>query len=305
MPLGWGSAYTSEVTRADGVDLSGALGHNRCVDLPVELPENPDVRLVVADMDGTLLDGDGQIPQGLWPLLDRMEERGIVFAPASGRQYATLREMFARSARGMTFIAENGALVMRDGVEVSSTVLDRGTVTAAVRSVRTLAEGGSDVGLVLAGAGTAWVERTDERFLVQARPYYRSITPVPDLLELPGAVLKAALFDFGEVAASSRIAFGPFEDTHQWVVSGERWSDLMARGVDKGAAVRALQADLGITRAQTVAFGDFHNDLGMLAEAGMSFAVANAHPDVIGAARFLAPANTEDGVVRVLEALVG
>ncbi|MGO3797198.1 MAG: Cof-type HAD-IIB family hydrolase [Pauljensenia sp.] len=275
------------------------------MDLREELPENPDVRLVVADMDGTLLDGDGQIPEGLWPLLDRMEERGIVFAPASGRQYATLREMFARAARGMTFIAENGALVVRDGAEVSSTALDRETVEAAVQVVRTLAAQGSDVGLVLAGAGTAWLERTDERFLEQARPYYRSITAVPDLLEVPGAVLKVALLDFGEVAVSSRVAFGPFQESHQWVVSGERWSDLMARGVDKGAAVRALQDDLGISRSQTVAFGDFHNDLGMLAEAEMSFAVANAHPDVIEAARYLAPANTDDGVVGVLDALVG
>ena len=79
----------------------------------------------------------------------------------------------------------------------------------------------------------------------------------------------------------------------------------MADGVDKGTAVEALQRGLGVTPAQTVAFGDFHNDLGMLARAEWSFAMANAHPDVLREARHLAPPNTEQGVLRVLEALLG
>ena len=67
-----------------------------------------DVRLVVVDMDGTLLDGHGRIPAGLWPLLGVMRERGIVFAPASGRQYATLATMFA-DAPGALLDAVRGA----------------------------------------------------------------------------------------------------------------------------------------------------------------------------------------------------
>ena len=50
----------------------------------------PDIRLIAVDMDGTLLRPDGSIPEGLWPLLDRLAQRGIAFAPASGRQLATL-----------------------------------------------------------------------------------------------------------------------------------------------------------------------------------------------------------------------
>lgn len=46
------------------------------------LPADVDLRLVSVDMDGTLLDGDGEIPDELWPVLT-MRERGIVFVPAS------------------------------------------------------------------------------------------------------------------------------------------------------------------------------------------------------------------------------
>lgn len=57
-----------------------------------------DIRLVVADMDGTLLDEHGRIPEGFWDMLARLRARGVEFVPASGRQYATLRNMFASKA---------------------------------------------------------------------------------------------------------------------------------------------------------------------------------------------------------------
>jgi hypothetical protein len=59
-----------------------------------------DVRLVVANMDGTLLPGSGPVPESLWPMLDSMRARGIPFVPASGRQYATLARAFARAPSG-------------------------------------------------------------------------------------------------------------------------------------------------------------------------------------------------------------
>ena len=65
-----------------------------------------DIRLIVADMDGTLLDGDSNIPDDFWPLLDELHAKGVEFVPASGRQLATLRSMFADRVDGaMSYIA--------------------------------------------------------------------------------------------------------------------------------------------------------------------------------------------------------
>ena len=93
--------------------------------------------------------------------------------------------------------------------------------------------------------------------------------------------------------------------THQVVLSGKHWIDIMAPGGHKGHGVRALQSRLGVTSAQTVVLGDYLNDLQMLGTAEWSFAMANAHDDLIEQAAYLAPANTEDGVVRVLTRLLG
>src|SRR5690606_6713534 len=67
----------------------------------------PDIRLVVADLDGTLLDEHKQMPDGTLDLVRDLQAAGIAFAPASGRQWATLASMFEPVADGLVIIAEN------------------------------------------------------------------------------------------------------------------------------------------------------------------------------------------------------
>lgn len=275
--------------------------------------EEAGIRLVCADMDGTLLDPSGDIPDDLWGLVRHMRDRGITFVPASGRQYWTLLDMFTDIADGLTVIAENGALVMRDGVEVSSTPLEHDVIRACILGARDQVALGHDCGLVLCGKRTAYLERVDERFARRALRYYHRTERVADAIDLmdridsgdlDDEIVKVALFDFEDASVPGGATLGRFSPDHHYVVSGRNWVDLMSAGVDKGDAVRALQRDMGIGREQTVAFGDFPNDLGMVRAAGESFAMANGHPEVIAAARHVAPPNSEEGVIQVLKALL-
>jgi Cof subfamily protein (haloacid dehalogenase superfamily) len=264
----------------------------------------PDVRLVVADMDGTLLDADGRVPETFWPVLAELRARGIAFSPASGRQSATLQRLFAGASHGMVVIAENGAFVAQDGQEVSSRALRRTVVLDVVRAVRELAAGGADLGVVVCGKRSAYVERTDDAFLSEARKYYAALEVLSDATAGDDEILKLAVFHFADVRVAAD-ALRAVVDDEQVVVSGAHWVDVMRAGVDKGAALRDLQDRLGISRAQTVVFGDYLNDLELLGAADHSYAMANAHPDVLRVARHVAPANTEDGVVRTLRDLLG
>jgi len=259
-----------------------------------------DIRLVVTDMDGTLLDDDKRIPDGLWDTLARLRERGVLFSPASGRQYATLAEQFAEVADGMVFIAENGTYVVRDGQELSSDPLEPAVVTRLVETVRRLAAGGADLGAVVCGKRSAYVERTDAAFLAEVERYYVRCRVVEDATAVDDDVIKVALFDFGPVEETTAPALAGFADTHQVVVSGEHWVDVMNRTANKGAALRRLQRELDITPAQTMVFGDYLNDLEMLDAADWSFAMAGAHPEVVRRARHLAPSNNDNGVLRTI-----
>ncbi|MER6420092.1 Cof-type HAD-IIB family hydrolase [Streptomyces sp. NPDC001137] len=259
-----------------------------------------DIRLVVTDMDGTLLDDAKRIPPGLWETLAELRRRGVLFSPASGRQFATLAREFAEVAEGMVFIAENGAYVVRDGVELSSDPLGPGVAAGVVQAVRRLVAEGVDVGAVVCGKRSAYVERSDEPFLAEVRKYYVEHRIVEDATALDDDVIKVALFDFGSAAHTTAPALQSFTPTHQVVVSGEHWVDVMNRTANKGSALRRLQHELGITPAQTMVFGDYLNDLEMLDAADWSFAMAGAHPDVIARARHLAPSNNDNGVLRTV-----
>ncbi|MEU1462097.1 Cof-type HAD-IIB family hydrolase [Streptomyces sp. NPDC005727] len=274
-------------------------------DVPAPVTGSVGIRLVVTDMDGTLLDDAKRVPDGLWPMLAELRRRGVLFSPASGRQYATLAREFADVAEGMVFIAENGTYVVRDGVELSSDPLEPAVAADVARTVRRLAADGVDVGAVVCGKRSAYVERSDEAFLAEVRKYYVEHRVVEDVTAVEDEVIKVALFDFGSAEHSTAPALEAFAATHQVVVSGEHWVDVMNRTANKGAALRGLQRELGITPAQTMVFGDYLNDLEMLDAAEWSFAMANAHPEVVRRARRLAPANNDNGVLRTIAEVIG
>ncbi|MCM0621201.1 Cof-type HAD-IIB family hydrolase [Nocardioides bruguierae] len=276
------------------------------------LPEGPlDLRLVLVDMDGTLLDEHGEVPEPTWAMIDRLRERGIVFAPASGRQLHTLTAAFERVAEGMVFVAENGCLVVRDGEEISSTVLDTPFVLDVLDTLDGLVADGHDLGVVVCGKASAYVSRTDEKFWAEASRYYARLTAVDDqraVLDgsagIEDEIVKIAVYSFEDVEKEVAPALLHHRDPHQVVVSGHAWVDLMPPGANKGVAVRALQSSLGVTPAQTAAFGDYLNDLEMLRAVDLSFAMAEAHPAVVEAAAYRAPSFRDHGVLTVLEELL-
>jgi hydroxymethylpyrimidine pyrophosphatase-like HAD family hydrolase len=80
--------------------------------------------------------------------------------------------------------------------------------------------------------------------------------------------------------------------------------EIGASGVSKASGLALLCQRRGIDPADVLAFGDMPNDLAMLAWAGRSIAVANAHAEVIGAADEITASNDECGVAVVLERLL-
>ncbi|MCI7457670.1 MAG: Cof-type HAD-IIB family hydrolase [Actinomyces urogenitalis] len=258
-------------------------------------------------MDGTLLDGEGRVPSGLAEVVARLRERGIVFCPASGRQLANLRHTLGEVVADTAIIAENGTIVVDGDRELFRDTITRQQAVTVIQTVRRLAGPGQglDVGAVVATPQVAYVERTDERFLAEVDTYYASRQVVADLTALSlDDVLKVAVHDFVDAERLSAPHLAAAAPQLQTVVSGLHWTDLMPAKASKGRALAILQQRLGVTPAQTAVFGDYLNDVELFDEAEMTFAMANAHPDVLAAARFQAPANTEQGVLRVLEELL-
>ena len=284
-----------------------------------------DIRLVVADMDGTLLDGQSEIPDGFWPTLARLKRRGVEFVPASGRQYATLRGMFADKAarlldgEELSDIAENGNVVALDGKVVEVYGIDLDVTRHVSDLIDEASAAGDNVGLVVCGLKTAYVQRTDKPFLDEVRKYYAALSIVDDLHDVldvarepsayrPGGdaeiILKLAVLDLDGAERFTDERLAHLRADYQVVVSGKLWVDIMNAGTDKRQGVEALQRALDVTPAQTAVFGDYLNDLLMLEAGDWSFAMGNAHPELKAAARYIAPSNVEHGVLKVLDRLI-
>ena len=279
------------------------------------LPDGSAIRLVVCDMDSTLLGADGRISLRTWEMIRAMRSAGITFVPASGRQYATLADLFADIHEGLTVIAENGTVVMRDGAEVAVEPLPAGVAGSVVDVVRALHNGDerasgssrSNCGAVVCTPQMAYTERDDEDFLREARRYYHALTTVTDLHAIQGEPVKVAIFTFDEAEESvaPALAAAGIDSLADVVVSGHHWVDVMPPNVNKGVALERLQAALGVRRDETMVFGDYLNDLEMMDYAEASVAMVNGHPDVIQRAHYVAPRHDVDGVAQVLEHVLG
>lgn len=271
---------------------------------PTAVPSGVDVRLVVSDLDGTLLDEHGRIPDELWPLLAQMRARGIVFAPGSGRQYATLARQFEPVKDELAFVAENGTMVVWDGEVVGMHPLDPSEVTRISHKTDELRSEGFDIAGIRCGRQSAYVQNLAPGFADQVGLFYAKIRTVEDLLEPHDDTLKFAVYDAGDAEHGTGPIMREFAAPNQVVLSTRHWLDIMAPGVNKGSAVADLQRTLGVTPAQTVIFGDYLNDLEMMAAGDHSFAMANAHPQIVAAAAHVAPSNREHGVITTLRALL-
>jgi len=257
-------------------------------------------------MDGTLLDDDDKLDEQLWPLLQELTRRGVLFCPASGRQYFNLLERFRDVSDEVVFIAENGTYVVRQGREISSDCLAPESVGRLVLAARELQDSGIDLGVVVCGKRSAYIDRSDPAFLAVVEGYYAQLQVVDDLLTAPDdEVLKVSVYDFGSAERTTAPALSRFRATHRVVVSGEHWLDIMNLTANKGKGIRHLQQSLGITPAQTMVFGDFLNDLEMMDTGEYSFAMDNAHPALRARARYVAPSNSENGVVRTIASVLG
>ncbi len=253
-------------------------------------------------MDGTLVDDAKQIPEELWPLVDELRSRAIAFCPASGRQYQNLVREFGEHARDLVVIADSGAYVLDGtGREISSDCLGLEVAKRVAGVVRGIPEAGA----IVCGKRSAFIERRDGPFVEEVSHYYTELCLVDDLRQVDDDVLKVAIFDFTSGEHNTAPRLSEFRTAHQVVVSGPHWVDVLSPSASKGRALRQLQAALGVTADQTMAFGDFLNDLEMMDAATWSFAVANAHPLLKERARFVAPANNANGVVRTVRTVLG
>src|SRR6218665_1164548 len=251
------------------------------------------IRLIAADMDGTLLNSQHEYDPGFPAMYEQLKQQGILFAPASGRQLYNLQNKFGELGREMIFVAENGSHVFYKGRDLLVQSLPRDKVHMLIRMARQV----KGVNIILCGKKQAYMESTEPEFTRNVEMYYDRRMLVDDLLQVnDDEFLKIAICDLQGAETNSYPVFRHFEGELQVKVSGKIWLDLSHQLANIGRAMQVVQQQLNITKEQTMAFGDYLNDVEMMQQAYFSYAMSNAHPAVKEAARFEAGSNEENGV---------
>jgi len=259
------------------------------------------VKLVVTDMDGTLLNSKSEVSDRFFDVYQQLKKHNIQFIAASGRQYFSIVDRFEKIKDEITIVAENGAFAMQGDEELFTTELPFEYISRTINILRTL----NNVYIVLCGKSTAYIETKDEKFISMFKNYYSEYKLVDDLTEITDdTFFKIAAYHFDSSETHIYPAVKHLESDLKVIVSGEHWLDISHNNANKGAALNILQNKLGVTKEETMVFGDYNNDLEMLALADFSYAMANAHPNVKNIANYSTKNNDEFGVEIVLEELI-
>ncbi|MER7196497.1 hydrolase [Streptomyces sp. CB01635] len=271
----------------------------------------PAPRLVATDLDGTLLRDDKSVSPRTVAALAAAEQAGIEVFFVTGRP-----------ARWMDVVSDHvhghGLAICGNGAAVVD--LHGGPGRHRFVKIRDLApETALDVVHILRAAapGTAFaVERTGglhheptypplhleagesvaaaEKLLADGSPC--ADQPVLKLLAYHADLAPDEFLALAREAVGDRAAITRSSPSALLEISGP--------GVSKASTLALCCAERGITAAEVVAFGDMPNDVEMLTWAGASFAMGNAHPEVLAAASGHTVPNNEDGVAAVIEQIL-
>lgn len=265
------------------------------------------IKMVVSDLDGTLLNSKKEVPARMDRLVEALSERGIIFAAASGRS----RKSLLKTLPGLpiAMIADNGGTAYTTEGELiycgsfpyeeAKSILD---IIEEVPYMTPLMIGQKDV--------YTREDAPEDILAFMQLMFENTVIMIKDNSEI---------FDYDSVVKIS-IQTGPDGKKEQEglerinssteyfraMLSGDGWVDVMKKGVSKAASLKALAAHYNIRPDEIMIFGDYPNDYDMLLVSPHSYAMKNAHPEIKKICSHITKySNEEEGVVRELEMLFG
>lgn len=258
------------------------------------------IKLVASDMDGTLLDGQGEVPLETYDLVRRLDAAGIRFVAASGRRLDTLREQFAPVVDRMDFVASNGAQVVVDGKLVDLELFSH----AALRRMAHAVDLFDTLHLALFDDTRSYLlddERCFEREIDKNLPLpVRAYgVPAPEI-----GIVKASIYCDDAVMDMAYALARELGDEFVFAPSGKRWIDVMQRGVNKATGIEQVLEARGLAFGEVMAFGDSMNDYELLRRVGVSCAMGNGRSAIRQISDRVLGTNLEQSVQKEIAALL-
>jgi hypothetical protein len=261
------------------------------------------IRLVIADVDGTLVTSQKELTPRALEAVRNLQRAGIAFTITSGRPPLGMKMLIDPLALAEPFTAFNGGMLVKPDLSIvrQNSLPDE----VARKAMQMIAAHGLDVWLY---RGDQWLVRdvkaphvAREQWTVQFPPQV-----VPNLASQLNQVVKivGVSDDYDLVArceADMQQALGGAASAER---SQPYYLDVTHPDANKGQVVKTLSEMLHVPRQQIATIGDMPNDVLMFKESGMSIAMGNAKPEVQQFAKYVTASNEEDGFAIAMEEFV-
>ena len=258
------------------------------------------IRLVIADIDGTLVTKEKLLTPKSVEAVARLNEAGIIFGVTTGRPPAGVR-MLIQSLPHLRFIAGfNGAVVVnRDLALFKENLLPAETAKDVLR-------------IILEHGIDAWLY-TDKDWFIRDREAYR-VDPEEKTVQFPPKVTPTfdGLFDrvakivgvsqnYETVARCEKNVQERFGASVSAARSQPYYLDVTHPNANKGQVVLMASDFFAVPTQEIATLGDMANDVTMFKKSGMSIAMGNASREVQSAATHVTASNQEEGFARAVE----
>ena len=271
------------------------------------------IKLVVCDLDGTLLDDNKMVTDYNREVLRTLRSRGVKICYASGRDEQMMR-VYGDCIGGVDFLLSNNGAMLRD---------DHGTVIhhsfLMPEDVREILQylDAHDMTYMMYTADTMYHSENSPRMKKKIRDYESLTEKIGYPVHLDARELKrgsgfscsdsakiVAYEDDEEKAGIYRAYLNHLENVH-YETTGYGLYGAFCRDVSKKSALLHVMEHMGIGPDEVCVFGDYDNDLSMFECASHRIFMANGSDSLKDKASDLAPSNNEDGVGRYLAGLFG
>ncbi|MYD70084.1 MAG: HAD-IIB family hydrolase [Acidobacteria bacterium] len=280
------------------------------------------IRLVAIDIDGTLLDGRGNLPDRNRDAVHRAARAGIHVALATGRAFhhasPIARALWDETlpADGLTLLVSNGALVKQlDGATIASRLLPREIARGIIAAMRPRHRGVAVIfdrsdarqyvcdGIDWSHPRRHWYYQRNRAWITKAEPIEEALTEDPVQVAYTGSVaqMRALADAVRTLPEADRVTITLTE----YAAHDFSLLDIITAGASKGAAVAAVAGRLRIGPANVMAVGDNLNDREMLMFAGAPVVMGNAVAPLLALGWPVTGTHDDCGLAQALDTLPG
>ncbi len=270
-------------------------------------------KLIVMDIDGTLVGSTDTISPRTLSAIDMARDSGAAIALATGRRLRATQPIAELLRIELPLICLNGALVVdpQSLQPISITPMDHEVALSAVKTIHDWGQPALVYHHTLTPPDVIYsVEPAHPAMRGYLEREGENVAMVTDLAPHLQRALRVLTFgDSREVDPITAAMSGSLGPERAWVLTtmhrGLAHLEIYEAGVSKGKALSQLAASIDVPLEQVVAFGDGPNDVDLLDVAGIGIAMDNGVPETKQAADMVTVSQAEDGVAVILEQLFG